>query len=144
MTHYRCPDASHGETIVALKANNDRVYECPRLHKYWKREEEGRTILADLITGAKYDPIEVPVEKTEGPEHPRLNFMVDVPRLTGGLDFNSLELSPAQWKVISRIDGSSNMEEVRLLSGLTPPEAEKTIHELVDAGLVEVKRRGGK
>ena len=70
--------------------------------------------------------------------------MVDVPRLTGGLDFNNLSLSPAQWKMISRIDGTSNMEEVRLLSGLTAPEAEKTIYELVNAGLVEVKRRGGK
>ena len=46
--------------------------------------------------------------------------------------------------MIARIDGASNMEEVRLLSGLTPPEAEKTIYELVNAGLVEIKRRGGK
>ena len=144
MTHYRCPDESHGETVVVLKANNDRVYECPRMHKYWKREEEGRVILADLISGNRYDPVEVPVESAEGPERPRLNFMVDVPRLTGGLDFNSLSLSPTQWKMISRIDGSSNMEEVRLLSGLTPPEAEKTIYELVNAGLVEMKRRGGR
>ena len=144
MTHYRCPDASHGDTVVILKANNDRVYECPRLHKYWKREEEGKTTLADLITGTRYDPVEVPADESEGPERPRLNFMVDVPRLTGGLDFNNLSLTPAQWKMISRIDGTSNMEEVRLLSGLTPPEAEKTIYELVNAGLVEVKRRGGR
>ena len=144
MTHYRCPDESHGETVVVLKANNDRVYECPRLHKYWKKEEEGRVVLADLITGNRYDPVEVAVEQAEGPERPRLNFMVDVPRLTGGLDFNNLSLSPAQWKMIARIDGTSNMEEVRLLSGLTAPEAEKTINELVNAGRVEIKRRGGR
>ena len=144
MTHYRCPDESHGDAVVVLKANNDHVYECPRLHKYWKKEEDGRVTLADLITGHRYEPVEVPGEPDDGPERPRLNFMVDVPRLTGGLDFNNLSLSPAQWKMIARIDGSSNMEEVRLLSGLTPPEAEKTINELIDAGLVEVKRRGGR
>ena len=69
--------------------------------------------------------------------------MVDVPRLTGGLDFNSLNLSPSQWKVISRVDGKSNLEEVRLLAGLSPADAERVVNELADAGLIEIKRRGG-
>ena len=145
MKRYRCPDASHGETVETLKANNDRIYECPRLHKYWRREEEGRVVLADLITGERYDPKEIQASgEPAGPDRPRLNFMVDVLRLTGGMDFNALSLSPAQWKVISRIDGISTFEEVRLLAGLTAADLERAIYELVDAGLVEVKRRGGR
>jgi hypothetical protein len=145
MKRYRCPDAGHGETVETLKANNDRVYECPKLHKYWRQEDEGRVVLADLITGKRYDAQEVEASgEPAGPDRPRLNFMVDVPRLTGGMDFNALSLSPAQWKVISRIDGTSTIEEVRLLAGLTAAGLERAIYELVDAGLVEVKRRGGR
>jgi hypothetical protein len=145
MKPYRCPDASHGETVESLKANNDRIFECPKLHKYWRREEEGRVVLANLITGERYDPKEIDASSdSAGPDRPRLNFMVDVPRLTGGMDFNALSLSPAQWKVISRIDGNSSIEEVRLLAGMTATDLERAIDELVDAGLVEVKRRGGR
>ena len=144
MKPYRCPDPSHAGAMVPLRANNDRVYECPLLHKFWRREEEGAVLLADLITGARFPAQEA--ESTEGPAtgRPRLNFMVDVLRLTGGLDFNKLSLTPAQWKLISRIDGSSNLEEVRLLAGMTAAEAEDVAYELVDAGLIEVKRRGGR
>lgn len=145
MKRYRCPDPSHGDTVETLKSNNDRVFECPRMHKYWRREGAGTVTLANLISGEPFEAREVDLgDGATGPERPRLNFMVDVPRLTGGLDFNALSLTPPQWKVISRIDGASNLEEVRLLAGLTPPDLEKTIYELVDAGLAEVKRRGGR
>ena len=143
MRAYRCPDPSHGETIVPMKANNDRVYECPALHKFWKREEGGVQVLANLITQEKYPAQEIGQDQAAGGDRPRLNFMVDVPSLTGGLDFNKLSLSPPQWKVISRVDGKSNLEEVRLLAGLSPADAERVVNELVDAGLIEVKRRGG-
>ena len=143
MISYRCPDPAHGEASVPLKANNDRVYECPQLHKFWVRQEEGGVVLVNLIT-----QVRTPARPVEGQpataERPRLNFMVDVPRLTGGLDFNKLSLTPAQWKVVSRVDGASNLEEVRLLAGLTPQEAEKVIYELVDAALLEVRGRGGR
>jgi len=142
MTSFRCPDPSHGDEPVALKANNDRVFECPSLHKYWKREDKGRTVLVNLITQERFDA--VPLEGEPPSDRPRLNFMVDVPRIKGGLDFNELSLTPPQWKIISRIDGTSNLEEVRLLAGLTAPEAEKIIYELVDAELIEVRRRGGR
>jgi hypothetical protein len=140
---YRCPDPSHGADVVPMKANNDRVYECPGLHKYWRREEDGVVILANLITQEKYPAQEIDAAEAAGGDRPRLNFMVDVPRLTGGLDFNSLNLSPSQWKVISRVDGTSNLEEVRLLAGLSPADAERVVNELADAGLIEIKRRGG-
>ena len=61
MTHYRCPDTSHGETVVVLKANNDRVYECPRMHKYWKREEDGRAILAGQRAADRQDAAAQPL-----------------------------------------------------------------------------------
>ena len=143
MRAYRCPDPSHGETIVPMKANNDRVYECPGMHKFWRREEDGVEILANLITQEKYPAREIDPVQEAGGDRPRLNFMVDVPCLTGGLDFNNLSLSPSQWKVISRVDGKSNLEEVRLLAGLSPVDAERVVNELVDAGLIEIKRRGG-
>ena len=143
MRAYRCPDPTHGTTVVPLKANNDRVYECPSMHKYWRREDNGVTMLVNLITQEGFPAVAVGDIPVEGEERPRLNFMVDVPRLIGGLDFNSLSLSPPQGKVISRIDGTSNLEEVRLLAGMSPTDAERVVYELIAAGLIEIKRRGG-
>ena len=143
MSAYRCPDPSHAGEAVPLKANNDRVFECPRLHKYWRREDGGAVRLVNLVTQESFEAVDVPGAAPEE-ERPRLNFMVDVPRVTGGLDFNALSLSPHQWKVISRVDGRSNLEEVRLLAGLSPAEAERVVNELVDAGLIAVRRKGGR
>jgi len=143
MSAYRCPDPSHAGEAVPLKANNDRVFECPRLHKYWRREDGGAVRLVNLVTQESFEAVDVAgAAPEEG--RPRLNFMVDVPRVTGGLDFNALSLSPHQWKVISRVDGRSNLEEVRLLAGLSPADAERVVNELVDAGLIEVRRKGGR
>ena len=145
MRAYRCPDPSHGASVVPLKANNDRVYECPDTHKYWRREEQGAALLVNLITQQAFPAQEIGAEPGgAGGERPGFNFMVDVPRLTGGLDFNSLSLAPAQWKVISRVDGKSNLEEVRLLAGMSATDAERVVNELIDAGLIEIKRRGGR
>ena len=144
MKPYRCPDPGHGEETVTLKANNANVYECAQLHKYWRREEGGAVWLVNLITQERYAAMEVVMEGTQSADRPRLNFMVDVPRLKGPLDFNTLSLSPAQWKVISRIDGKSNLEEIRLLAGMTPTQAEQVLFELEDAGLIEVRRSSGK
>ena len=143
MTRYRCPDPSHGEAVVPLKANNDRVYECALLHKFWRREEGGRVLLAALISGEPYPAAEIGGDEGGAGERRRLNFMVDVPRLSGSLDFNALQLTPLQWKVVSRVDGRSNLEEIRLLAGLTAVQAEQVIYELEDLKLIEVKRRGG-
>lgn len=143
MKPYACPDPSHAARSVPLKANNDRVYECPAVHKYWRRQEDGATLLVNLITQESFPAVEFEDAAAPGGERPRLNFMVDVPRLTGGLDFNALSLTPAQWKVISRVDGTSNLEEVRLLAGMSPSDAERVVYALIDAGLIEIKRRGG-
>ena len=143
MSAYRCPDPSHGDTIVPLKANNDRVYECPGTHKFWRREEQGAVLLVNLITQASFPAQEVAGGADTGAARPRFNFMVDVPRLIGGLDFNKLSLAPAQWKVISRIDGKSNLEEVLLLAGMSAADAERVVNELIEAGLIEIQRRGG-
>ncbi len=144
MSSYRCPDPVHGEESVPLKANNDRVYECPSLHKYWRREVDGKIRLVNLISQQAYDAVAIEGPRQDADDRPRLNFMVDVPFLKGELDFNALSLTPPQWKLIARIDGRSNLEEVRLLAGLPPHEAEEVLHELVDQGLVEVRRRGGR
>ena len=143
MTRYRCPDPSHGEAVVPLKANNDRVYECALLHKFWRREEGGRVLLVGLISSEAYPAGEIGGADGGAAERQRLNFMVDVPRLSGSLDFNTLQLTPPQWKVVSRVDGRSNLEEIRLLAGLTAVQAEQVIYELEDLKLIEVKRRGG-
>ncbi|HZI94137.1 MAG TPA: hypothetical protein VFE84_07820 [Patescibacteria group bacterium] len=143
MKPYRCPDPSHGAAVVPLKANNARVYECPSLHKYWRREESGVALLVNLITQEGFPGVEIEESASAGPERPRLNFMVDVPCLTGGMDFNALSLAPAQWKLVARVDGTSTLEEVRLLAGLSPTDAERVVYELIDAGLIEIKRRGG-
>jgi len=142
---YRCPDPVHGDAVVPMKANNDRVYECPSMHKYWRREEDGSVFLVNLITQQRFAATEIPGNDSSGqPERPRLNFMVDVPFPATGVDFNALQLTVQQWKLFSRIDGKANLEEVRLLAGLNPQDTERLLHELVDAGLVEVKRRGGR
>ena len=144
MTPYRCPDPAHADNVVLLKANNERVYECPDMHKYWRREEDGTVFLANLITQERFEARQAEGVPGASGERPRLNFMVDVPEVKGGLDFNGLSLSPRQWKLIGRVDGKANLEEVRLLAGLTPQEAEEVVHELVGEGLLEVRRRGGR
>ncbi len=144
MKPFRCPDPSHGDEAVALKANNDRVYECIRAHKFWRREEGGAVLLADLISGLKFAAREIEGLDQAAEGRPRLNFMVDVPSVLGRLDFNSLSLTPLQWKLIARVDGSSTLEEVRLMAGLTPGQAEQAIYELEAAGLIEVRRRAGR
>jgi len=141
---YRCPDPVHGEAVVPMKANNDRVFECPSLHKYWRREEDGTVFLVNLITQQRFQAAEIPDTGEGQPERARLNFMVDVPFPATGVDFNNLSLTVQQWKLFSRIDGKANLEEVRLLAGLNPQDTERLLHELVEMGLVQVKRRGGR
>ena len=146
MSTYRCPDPGHADSPVLLKANNERVYECPQMHKYWRREEGEKTLLVNLISQERFPAVVIEGEGGGNGEtdRPRLNFMVDVPFTKGQLDFNRLSLTPHQWKIIARVDGKANLEEVRLLAGLTPQDAEGVIHELVDLGLIEVRRRGGR
>ncbi|MFQ5702228.1 MAG: hypothetical protein ACE5HU_10335 [Acidobacteriota bacterium] len=144
MSRYRCPDPSHGQNSVPLKSNNDRVYECPGTHKFWRREENDAVILVNLITQEKFPALQAEVPAGDRAPRPRMNFMVDVPRVKSGLDFNALRLSPQHWKLIAWIDGKANLEEVRLLAGLKADEAEKLLHDLIDEGLVEVRRSGGR
>ncbi len=144
MVRYRCPDPSHAGEASPLKSNNDKVYECETSHRYFRREEAGRITLVDLLSGRAVDASAFQDEPVgEDPEgRPRLNFMVDIPRVTGILDFDKLSLTPGEWRVISKMDGRSNLEEVRLLSGLKAVEVESILYKLMDAGLVEIRRRG--
>ena len=113
-------------------------------HRFFRREEGETVTLVDLLGGREYDGAafqEVP-GAGEPKERARLNFMKDVPRVTGDLDFDRLSLSPQEWKLISKVDGRCTLEEVRLLAGLKDDEAEKLFYQLMDAGLIEVRPRG--
>jgi len=144
MAAYRCPDDSHHGARVHLRSNNDKVYECEASHRYFRREENGAAIFVDLISGRAFTIESVEDRQGDAPptERPRLNFMVDIPRTMAGLDFDLISLAPAEWKMISRMDGRSTLEEVRLLSGLKAEEAEQLVYRLLDAGLIEIRRRG--
>jgi hypothetical protein len=144
MPNYRCPEPSHGVVAVHLRSNNDKVYECEASHRFFRREEAGVPSFVDLITGRAFPAadLETPSADAPGASRPRLNFMVDIPRTIAALDFNRISLTPAEWKVISRMDGKSTIEEVRLLSGLKADETEQLVYRLIDAGLIEIRRRG--
>jgi len=144
MPRYRCPDASHSGRSFILKSNNEKIFECEESHRFFKREDGEKLLLVDLISGKKYDAgVFSDSSFTEGPTpRARLNFMVDIPKVTGVLDFNRLSLSSPEWKMISKMDGRANLEEVRLLAGLRAEEAEQILWNLMDKGLVEIRRRG--
>ena len=142
MSAFRCPHPSHGESTVPLKSNNDRVFECEVTHRFYRREGEDGTLLVDLISSEPYPAVptgDAPPAGQAGPE--RLSFMTDVPRVAGDLDFDGLSLEPREWKLLARIDGRSTLEEVRLLSGLSAAEAEVVVRRLLEAGLLEIRRR---
>jgi hypothetical protein len=144
MVRYRCPDPSHGGGATPLKSNNDKVFECELSHRYFRRIEGDAAQLVDLISGRAFEaaafedhPIGEDLE-----ERARLNFMKDVPRVRGDLDFDALQLSPREWKVISKVDGRSTLEEIRLLAGMKADEAEALFYRLLDAGIIEMRSRG--
>jgi len=100
-------------------------------------------VLVDLITSDAYDatPAETGVVERGGAPPLQLNFMTDVPRVAGNLDFDDLSLSAAQWKLLAKVDGSSTLEEARLLAGLSAEDAERVVRSLLDAGILELHRR---
>ena len=57
------------------------------------------------------------------------------------LDFNGLSLEAQEWKLLSKVDGRSTLEEVRLLAGLRADEAESIVGRLMEAGLLEMRAR---
>lgn len=140
MASFRCPHPSHGESPAALKSNNDKVFECAVSHRFYRREKEGRAVLVELITGDSY-PAEPLAAPGAGGDAVQLNFMTDVPRVAGDLDFDSLSLSAAEWKLLAKVDGRSTLEEVRLLAGLRADEAEGIVRGLLDQGLLELRAR---
>ena len=144
MLMYRCPDPSHKDVPVHLRSNNEKVYECEASHRFFRRDEAGAPAFVDLISGRAFPAAALETSSVDDPgaPRPRLNFMVDIPRTIAALDFNRISLTPSEWKVISRMDGKSTIEEVRLLSGLKADETEQLVYKLIDAGLIEIRRRG--
>lgn len=139
MALFRCPHPQHGSTEVPLKSSNDRIFECRENHRFYRRGEPGSEVLVDLISNESYTITTLEGEAPPGaPARPRLIFMKDVPRVKGDLDFDRLSLSAGEWKILSKVDGRSTLEEVRLLAGLRADEAERLFHSLIDAGLLEI------
>jgi len=124
---------------VPLKSNNDKVYECAESHRFYRKGEGDSVLLVDLISSQGFVPAELKAGTKSGAPRPRLRFMTDVPRVVGKPDFNALSLSAAEWKFLSKVDGRTTLEEVRLLAGLKADEAESLIFQLIDAGLVELR-----
>lgn len=56
------------------------------------------------------------------------------------VDFNQVSLGPADWKVLSRVDGKSNLEEIRLLAGLSRDEVTTSVQRLFEAGIISIHR----
>lgn len=142
MVIFRCPHPSHGSATVPLKTSKDQVLECPENHRFYRRESDGEQVVVELVTGRTHSLASMDDVSTGAPDaRPSLVFMSDVPRVTGDLDFNNLSLSAAQWKILSKVDGRSTLEEVRLLAGLRADEAEDLFYSLMDAGLLEIRGR---
>lgn len=139
MALYRCPHPSHGEHEVTLKSNNDKVYECQESHRFYRKGEGAALLLVDLISGQGFVPAEMKGDGEPEKPRPRLKFMTDVPRVLGAPDFNALSLPAAAWKLLSKVDGKTTLEEVRLLAGLKADETESLVFRLIDDGLIELR-----
>lgn len=140
MASLRCPHPSHGESPVRLKSNNDKVFECAVSHRFYRRQEGERDLLVELISGDSYaaEALEAPGQEGARVEI-QLNFMTDVPRVAGDLDFDNLSLTAPEWKLLAKVDGRCTLEEVRLLSGLRADEAEEIVRRLLGEGLLEIR-----
>ena len=68
-----------------------------------------------------------------------LNFMKDVPSMAS-IDFNALQLDPLEWRILAQVDGRNNLEEVRLLAGVTRDQAESCLQRLFDRGVITIRR----
>jgi len=69
----------------------------------------------------------------------KLNFMKDVPSMVK-VDFNDLDLDQVDWKLLSRVDGKNNLEEIRLLAGLEREEALRSAEKLFEQGVIQIRR----
>ncbi len=142
MPSYRCPHPAHSGKAVLLKSNNDQVFECEHSHRFFRRVDGESFLLVDLISSDAFaaDPLG-DTEDPSGGARRQLNFMTDVPRVRGDLDFNDLSLTAPEWKLLSKVDGRSTIEEVRLLSGFRAEEAERIVRRLIEANLLEIRSR---
>ncbi len=142
MPSYRCPHPAHSGPAVLLKSNNDQVFECEHSHRFFKRVEGGALHLVDLISGQTFPLLAHDGAAPAGePPGLQLNFMTDVPRVADDLDFNDLSLTAAEWRLLSKVDGRSTIEEVRLLSGLRAEDAERMVRRFVASGLLEIRSK---
>lgn len=69
----------------------------------------------------------------------KLNLMKDVPSMAD-VDFNELDLSPEDWKLLSRIDGKNSLEEIRLLAGLNREQVTECAERLFERGVITIRR----
>lgn len=141
MASYFCPHPDHSGGEVRLKPNNDRVFECEVSHRFYFRRDGERDVFVDLISNASYPAVAVPESGEAPPDERQLSFMSDIPRVAGDLDFNDLSLDTKEWKLLSKVDGRSTLEEVRLLSGMRADEAERIVRRLLGQGLLEIRSR---
>jgi len=139
MALYRCPHPSHGDGDVTLKSNNDKIFECQESHRFYRKGEGPSLLLVDLISGQGFVPSEMKGAEDPAAPRPRLKFMTDVPRVVGQIDFDALSLPAPAWKFLSKVDGKTTLEEVRLLAGLKADEAESLVFDLIDQGLIELR-----
>ena len=56
------------------------------------------------------------------------------------VDCNKLDLDQEDWKLLSQVDGRNNLEEIRLLSGLSREEATKSAERLFECGVIQIRR----
>lgn len=64
--------------------------------------------------------------------------MPRVPRLLSGPNVKSLNLSPAEAYLLSRVDGMLDEHDLALVTGMTPPEAAEVLERLAMLGAIEL------
>lgn len=67
-----------------------------------------------------------------------------VPQITEGTDFRALQLEPAEGFLLSRVDGSTDVRGICMVSGIGESQTHEVLLKLARTGVLEFRDRSGK
>jgi hypothetical protein len=120
-------------------------YRPEKTFESWEIEDMGMDIgLAEREPGEKPKPAEPRRTRRGKPPAPpsrkvRKISTASIPSLQKKLNFNALDLSPLEWKIIARVDGHACVKDVIEACRIETKEAYDTLGSLIKRGIVVIE-----
>jgi hypothetical protein len=128
----------HHLDISTLQYRPEKTFEP------WEIEDNGVDIgLAKRKPEEKPEPAEPRLTPgkvtTPPPKKVRKISTTSIPSLQKRLNFNALDLSPLEWKIIARVDGHARVKDVIDACRIDAKEAYDTLGNLIKRGIVVIE-----